>query len=306
MFYSILPITIILLSLLAIVLIVLKKFPQLTALEVEKIVEVQQAQIKENIQLQKFNRSLINLGGKIKNQLGKFQAVPVFWKKTQNKFRVFVHNLKERHKRLIEAEMEKRSLQTKEPTPEAIQEVGNLLKQAEEAVEQKNNSLAERLYIEVIKRDSKNIEAYRGLGRLYFSIKKFKESTETFDFLLKLKPDDARAFNRLGMIAEAQGRWEEAVKNFEEAVKLDNTAAIRFFDLGRTYAALNKPAVALTNFSRAAEIEPNNPKYLDQVLEMSIMTKDKDLAKETLRRLRAVNPENQKLQEFEDRVKRID
>ncbi|MEK9158495.1 MAG: tetratricopeptide repeat protein [Patescibacteria group bacterium] len=306
MFYSILPITIILLSLLAIVLIILKKFPQLTAVEVEKIVEVQQAQIKENIQLQKFNRSLVSLWGKIKSQLGKFQAVSGFWKKTQSKFRVFVHNLKERHKKLIEAEMAKRSIQVKEPTPEAIQEVGSLLKQADEAVDQKNNSLAERLYIEVIKQDSKNIEAYRGLGRLYFNTKKFKESAETFDYLLKLKPDDVRAFNRLGMIAEVHGRWEEAVKYFEEAVKLDSTAAIRFFDLGRAYAALNKPALALTNFSWAAEIEPNNPKYLDQVLEMSIITKDKDLAKETLRRLKAVNPENQKLQEFEDRVKRVD
>ena len=82
MFYSILPITIILLSLLAIVLIILKKFPQLTAVEVEKIVEVQQAQIKENIQLQKFNRSLVSLWGKIKSQLGKFQAVSGFWKKS--------------------------------------------------------------------------------------------------------------------------------------------------------------------------------------------------------------------------------
>ncbi|MBI3626728.1 tetratricopeptide repeat protein, partial [Candidatus Uhrbacteria bacterium] len=78
------------------------------------------------------------------------------------------------------------------------------------------------------------------------------------------------------------------------------------YDLGRIYARLNKPAAALKSFAKAVKIEPNNPKYLDQLLEMSIITRDKETAEDVLGRLEAVNPGNQKLTEFRQRIEELE
>jgi hypothetical protein len=58
----------------------------------------------------------------------------------------------------------------------------------------------------------------------------------------------------------------------------------------------------LLNARKALEIEPNNPRYLDTILEISIIKKDKVLANETYKRLKEVNPENQKLAEIKEEI----
>ena len=165
---------------------------------------------------------------------------------------------------------------------------------------------AERLFIEVIKTNPREAEAYRGLGKTYLAMEKLKEAKETFEFLAKLKPDEDRVYNYLGMVAEAQGKKAEAIRYFEEAVRLNDKLAVRFYDLGRMYVSAKRPAAALRNFARAAEIEPNNPKYLDQLLEMSIITGDVDLAQEVYDRLRLTNPDNQKLPGFKQRIEEME
>ena len=62
----------------------------------------------------------------------------------------------------------------------------------------------------------------------------------------------------------------------------------------------------MRNFARAVQLEPGNPKYLDQLLEMSIIAGDSELARETYDRLRLANPDNQKLAEFKQRVEEIE
>ena len=53
---------------------------------------------------------------------------------------------------------------------------------------------------------------------------------------------------------------------------------------------------------KSLEIQPNSPKYLDFLLQVSIMVQDKKLANETLQSLAKVNPENQKLEEYKELV----
>lgn len=323
MFYSLFPLILIFASLAAIVIIVARKFPQLSALEPEKLPEVKQAKVKEEIKLHKFNRALSNFGKKISHQLKFFVFAQKGWLLMQAKFRVMVFHLREKYQRSVLAELrqaikevkgakesrgekiaaEKKTRKKKETLAAPS---GNLLEQAENFLNQGDLTAAERKFIEAIKRNAKEIEAYRGLGKVYLEMKKYKEAKETFEFLLKLQPDDDRAYNRLGMVAEEQGDWKQAAKYFEEAVRLNDKLAVRFYDLGRAYAALQRPAAGLRNFAKAVEIEPNNPKYLDQLLEMSIITGDADLAKEIYNRLRLVNPENAKLVEFKQRIEEVE
>lgn len=320
MFYSFFPIVLIFISLAAIVIVVARKFPQMTGLDTEKLPEVKQAKIKEEIQFQKFLRHLSSLGVKLKSGLKYLGFFKKGWLATQGRFRVAVHNLQEKYKKSVIAEFKK---EVKESAVEIKSKNGAIkkksvasapatssnvdpLKQAEKSREAGDLPTAERLFIEVIKTNPREAEAYRGLGKTYLAMEKLKEAKETFEFLAKLKTDEDRVYNYLGMVAEAQGKKAEAIRYFEEAVRLNDRLAVRFYDLGRMYASAKRPAVALRNFARAAEIEPNNPKYLDQLLEMSIITGDVDLAQEVYDRLRLTNPENQKLPEFKQRIEEME
>jgi len=303
MFFYIVPLLIIILSLAGVGLIVIRKFPQLSALEVEKITEIKQAKIKEDLKMQRFQRSLANVGKKTKEVLGFLSVFNSSWLKIQESFRKKVGQTQQKYKKIITEEAKKAPVV--ESSVEEVETVQTILQKAEEALGRGDLSFAERKYIEVLKTDARNAEAYRGLGKVYLDMEKYREAEETFKFLLKLAPQDDRAFNRLGMIAEKQGDWEKAAQYFEKSIALNPDLAIRYFDLGRLYIRLNKPALALRNYAKAVDIEPGNPKYLDQLVEISIICRDPDMAKEALARLKEVNPENQKLNEFLERIEDI-
>ena len=224
------------------------------------------------------------------------------WQKTRHHFRRLVKSVQNRYQELNEAA----ARQAAAPSPNAVKaETDTLMFEAKRFIAAGDLIAAEDKFLAAIKLDSKAVEAYRGLGRIYFEQGKLKQAKEVYEFILKLSPDDDRAYNRLGRLALASSEWERAAKYLEVAVKLNNQRAVRFFDLGRAYQALKKPAAALRNFAKAVQLEPNNAKYLDQLLEMSIIAGDSDLAQETYERLRLANPDNKKLSEFKQRIEEI-
>jgi tetratricopeptide (TPR) repeat protein len=150
-------------------------------------------------------------------------------------------------------------------------EIKTLFFEAEECLRMGKLEDAEQKCIGIIAIDHKNIEAYKKLGAIYVEQKNYENASETFKHILKLDPDDVETLLDLGELYKQRGENEEA----------------------------------LANFKRAVEIEPGSPKNLDFLIEISIIVKNKDLAQKTLEKLREVNPENQKLAEFEERIKAI-
>jgi tetratricopeptide (TPR) repeat protein len=143
--------------------------------------------------------------------------------------------------------------------------------EAEECLRTGKLEEAEKKCISVIALDHKNIDAYKKLGAVYLEQKNYDNAYETFKHILKLNPDDVETLLDLGALHKQRGKNEEA----------------------------------LANFKRAVELEPGSPKNLDFLIDISIIVKNKDLAEETLKKLREVNPENQKLAEFEERIRAI-
>src|SRR3989339_285760 len=75
-----------------------------------------------------------------------------------------------------------------------------------------------------------------------------------------------------------------------------------YFDLASVSRAIESWDNVILNLDKALEIEPNNPRYLDTKLEISIIKKDKKQAQETYKKLAEVNPENQKLNELKKQI----
>jgi predicted Zn-dependent protease len=131
--------------------------------------------------------------------------------------------------------------------------------------------------IEVIGLDSKNTYAFEELADLYFDHKRYKEAEQTYEHLLKL------------------------LETSEDEHKM----AEILFDLALVAKEENKAAKALKNIQKALKLVPNNPRFLDTMIEISIMNKDKTLAKSAYDKLAEVNPENQKLEEWKKKIESL-
>lgn len=131
---------------------------------------------------------------------------------------------------------------------------------------------AESFFLEAVRIDPKNIAAYEGLLEFYLSGKSFPEAEEIVRFLSKLNPASA-------------GRY--------------------CFDLAQALAKAGNTAQARVVANEAIVREPGNPKYLDFLIELAIMGGDARGARQFLKNLRAVNPENAKIDEFERSIAEI-
>ncbi len=165
---------------------------------------------------------------------------------------------------------------------------------------------AEKKYVDVISVDPKNVTAYVGLGKNYFASERYVEAVETLEHVVRSLTDtNAMAWAFLGRALKAQGQYSEAVHAFERALALDDTLAKRWVDAGDCYKELGGLAEAIGAYKKAAQIEPNNPWVLDHLLEISIISGDQRQARETLLQLQVANPENQKLGEWEERIREM-
>jgi len=166
---------------------------------------------------------------------------------------------------------QKEILVTKEEFQNSEKKMENLLAEGGDLAKKENFEEAEKKYLDILNLDPKNIAAYRGLGEIYFSQRQYEEAIQTFMHILKISKDDVPAFFQL---AEIYYKLE----NFDKALVYSNKA--------------------LSN-------SPKNPKYLDLLLNICIVTKNKDLAITTLAKFKEVNPENAKIAEFENKIKEL-
>jgi len=143
-----------------------------------------------------------------------------------------------------------------------------LRKEAEDLIDKGSFAAAEQRLIELLSLDQKNSDVYEILGNLYMKMRQWDQARQTFQYAHALVPDDASIVTSLGELAMRDGQTKEAVAFFNTAV----------------------------------DLKPNNPKYLDFLIESSILADDRKLAIKGLKLLKVANEDNKKIPEFEERV----
>lgn len=157
---------------------------------------------------------------------------------------------------------------------EKSEKVKVLFAQNSEFDDKDNFEDKEKTLIKIIELEPRNIEAFRSLGSLYFANKKYEE---------------------------AKPAWAHALKLLGES-EPDVQADI-YYNLALLYKEVLDNEGALETIKMATRISPNNPRYLDALVEISIINKDKNSALEGVGKLAEVNPENGKLKDFEEQIK---
>lgn len=161
-----------------------------------------------------------------------------------------------------------------------------LLFEAEELVKNDRLEAAEKKYIEIIGLDATNFRAFRDLSDVYFRKQSLNEARQTLEHALRLRRKSA---------ADPKGEQAEIPKH-------DLELAQAHFLLAAIYEAQEDYTRASLQLKKALKIEANSPRYLDRLIEVSILKKDKIAALDALKKLEMANPENQKLANFRERI----
>lgn len=296
--YTILSFVLILGGAVITAIVLIRRFPQIALLDVDKLPQEIQLQKKKQLLEEQYMRHLKIVGEKMK-----LWMIPLArgWKNMQTKFRSHVQKTYVKHAQTLAKK--KKKPEGAAPPPEAV---AALLKDAETQLLMENYDAAEQKFIEVVRFAPRTIEAYRGLGRMYFMKKQFAEARDTYQFILKLDPKDDRAYNRLGMIEMEQEHWKEAAQYYKRAIELDPNIALRHYDMGYLYERMGKTLYAMRAYERAIALEPMNPKYLDAYVKTAILLNNKEVAQTAYEQLKLANPDNKKLESIKRTIQEME
>ncbi len=177
----------------------------------------------------------------------------------------------------------------------------------------------------VIKRDSKNVEAYARLADLYTKENLPDKAKEIYEKLISLQPNSPEVYLTLGEYNYKAKKYEEALKNFQKSFTLDQKAPaavgmmkaaweLKKYDVARDAAEsalhkdqkLREPQVVLAkifmnekNYDAAAskledllKEEPNNLELLELLAECYDKQNKKDKLAEIDKRIIALDKKN--------------
>lgn len=262
------PVSLLVGSLIILLIIFIRKIPDLVLVDVNSIPEEREKQLKDKLLADRLQRRAVGFFGRF---ITIFEVIGGFFgailKTLKNKIQEWEYRYRFRYKPVVK-------------DSDMRDKINVLVEKGSKLFDNDKYDEAERVFLEVINLDKYNFEAYRGLGRLYYRLKEYQQAKDIFQFALKLCLD---------------GRHNTENIN-------DSDVAQLAYHLGLTSKALDDIRGAINYFKQALEKEENSPKYLDALLEMAIMAQNKKLAQETFDKLQKVNPQNTKLEELKVQI----
>ncbi len=291
----------------ALLAIVIRKLPQLSLLDIDTLPEVQQGKTKDTLLKKRAEKQAQEMNLKLKERLKPLIRLAA---NIQKEFRSYVSKVQrtvhhEARRMRKEAPVENIVADMPQAVVADTQERGQLLHAAHMDVEEQNYVEAEKKCIAIIKQDPQCVEAYHILANVYAKQDQISEAEQTYEFILQLDSRNELAYVRLAEIAEGRGELHKAVDYYQEALLINDNISTRFAKMYELLMQLEEFDTALEAAKQAVLLEGDNPKYLDNLVEASIIVGDKNLAESTLERLRLVNSENKKLEAFRQRVKEM-
>ena len=257
------------LCLIIILAIVLKKFPTLAILDANNMPGEKEAEFKDQIIKQKIKRDFARWGGLV-------ARIFLFASRNISNF------LKSSHKQLKKVKLNYKSI-AKISFAEKQKIIKKLFVAYNDFLKKESLNEAEEALLEIVSFDQKNILAFFKLGDLYDKQKKWSEARQTYEYVLKL------------------ARQKEDNENINPELSLQEI----YFSLAWTEKEAGDLDEALENIREALDLEQNSPRYLDLILDLSIMKKDKELALASLEKLAKVNPENNKLLDWQEEINNL-
>jgi len=268
--------------------IILRRLPELRVLDISQIPGEKQDKNKISILEAKFLRQKKTADNKIGQIIN---PVKDFFGSALAKAQSSVAVMEKKYKRQGEVE----EVRTKS--------INELSAEAKANISAGKYAQGEKDLIEIISRDKKNTSAYEMLFDIYRLTKSYSQAEEIIRYLIKLKSLKYRKNKNVDSLKKE--KMEDTEVEVLETLDTDDELARYYNDLASIYELMDKKDKALDAYLKANAILPNNPKFLDKVIDLAIGVGDKGLAKKTYKRLKEINPENAKLEQFREALEKL-
>lgn len=281
------------LSLLGVAIIIGRKFPTLASIDTVATTGVI-AERKHNLIEERLRRKVVSFWGKVAARSAPVATVTgKVWNAAHKKLVDLEHEYKVRSLPVFLSRRQRNKVD---------KEITNTLNQARALLEDQEYQAAEEKAMQAVRLEPRSVPAFELLGELYMATKEYGHAKEVYQYLLKLTGDSDAIYEHLGEADMAAGHLEEARDELQTAVDLNRTVTTYHCELAQVYTALGDQAKAFTSIQEAARLEPNNPKVLDQYVEISITAGKKQFAEDAVARIEAVNPENSKIAPWREQI----
>lgn len=151
--------------------------------------------------------------------------------------------------------------------------------------------------IEKARKEPSNLEAQMKAADLFKQIGRDEGALEFYERALKVKPNDFNLLTALGNINFDLKRYTESEKWYRSALKVNSKDATVWMDLGSSYY-LREPRDldnAISAYRSALKADPRHEKSLQNLTRALLDKGDKAAARDTLKQLEQVNPNNQSI-----------
>lgn len=293
MWYIIL-LLIVVVCLVVIFVIFKKNISKVRGIEVKETVQEKQMQVKKRLLESKLEKSFINFGKTVLAQADSF-----FNKFKKDKKSIRIVKKKKGYSMGMPAKLKK---EKKEVELDDDRKKAGLLLEAEASLKKRQIDEAEDKFIELLQMDAKNISAYMGLGKIYVARKEWQTAEEAYRYIIKIDKKFLDGYRELARVFELTKRWDELKKLGQEILNLGHREAWIYEKLGMAYKKTGYPDKAENYFKSAVEIEPQNERLLDELLEVAIINKNKPLAKKAFNTLSGISRDEMKIQGYRDKI----
>jgi len=279
--------------LIAIAVIIIRRFPTVAAIDVSQTTTTI-AEKKSSLIEQRLRRKFTAWGEKISTYSGPVTSrLKKFSQQAQRRLVDLEHEYKVRSLPVLLNRRQRRKVDS---------QVAILLEQAKLLLTDHEERAAEDKALQAIRLEPRSVPAFEFLGQLYLQTKEYGHAKEVYLYLLKLTGESDAIYEHLAEADMAEGHLTEAKQEFQKAIDLNRSVMVYHLELAQVYRQLEDYSKAFASIQEAARLEPNNPKVLDEYLEISIVYGKKQFAQDALNKIKDSNPDNSKIPEWEERI----
>jgi tetratricopeptide (TPR) repeat protein len=119
----------------------------------------------------------------------------------------------------------------------------------------------EKYFLELIRREPKNLSNYDALGRHYLEAENFSDAKDIYTYLTNHEATNSDYQARLAISLYQVEQYEKAVEHFHKSLSLDSSQPNRYYNLGLSLEAAGRTEEAIKAFAQALALEPANAKF---------------------------------------------
>lgn len=256
MLFNILPILLIFTAMAVIIIIIVRRLPEITALNTDTISEARSAEIKRQLLVQRLER-------KLRHGLNSIWESTAAWRlSAKEKATALYQKLcaMEDHYRKAKGAAVSEQLSSAISMPS--DPVGQLVWRADQDRQAGRWTEAEEFYLEAIGLDHHCVDAYLGLGLIYKAQRQYREAVEALSYAKKLR-EDITTTVAFGEACIEAGRAADALSAFQAAVRSEPSNEHYLDRLLEAAILLRKKQLAAATLSQLTKLNSEYPKLVE-------------------------------------------